>query len=149
VNVTFRALLCRTVAVLWRARARARAALRGVPSRVRSALQGKVSPYSVWYTPRRGGGGGAALRVSLNSGCRRKGAGGGTDGPQAAAGSGQAGREKMARSSYIVMYWLSGKTRSRLQKPEINRVESGSTLRLLKGLPVNLLGQFANFGSTP
>jgi hypothetical protein len=35
-------------------------------------------------------------------------------------------------------------------EPEIHRVdpEFGSTLRLLKGFPVKLLGQLANFGST-
>jgi hypothetical protein len=37
-----------------------------------------------------------------------------------------------------------------LMEPEIHRVdpEFGSTLRLLKGFPVKLLGQLANFGST-
>jgi hypothetical protein len=35
-------------------------------------------------------------------------------------------------------------------EPEIHRVdpEFGSTLRLLQGFPVKLLGQLANFGST-
>ena len=37
-----------------------------------------------------------------------------------------------------------------LMEPEIHRVdpEFGSTLRLLEGFPVKLLGQLANFGST-
>ena len=37
-----------------------------------------------------------------------------------------------------------------LMEPGIHRVdpEFGSTLRLLKGFPVKLLGQLANFGST-
>jgi hypothetical protein len=50
----------------------------------------------------------------------------------------------------MLMLMLRALVPRALMEPEIHRVdpEFGSTLRLLKGFPVKLLGQLANFGST-